>query len=904
MEALQGAPQIPPPQFEPDIEKIKRKLINKSVNPTPKIIHTLRKKEIQKHNRKLKRLADRAPYPPLTEPQEQALDEEFHFQRLKREYKDFSKAVKAKTGAAAGNGDGASMVGMPWQKLERVGFRELASASNEYKGEKLKREELRDLKEMFESRKREELQLVLDDDIEIKEEWFDGEQRAWDPLKRRRSEVETIRFLLDRLSGLELSRRDWKLSRMMKKSGLQFTEKQMLKIVEGLGAKGCWQQAMSVVDWVYDDRDKRQNKSRFVYTKLLAILGKARRPREALDIFNLMRRDCSIYPDMAAYRSIAVTLGQAGHLKELVNIIECMKQKPSKRTKNIIRYKNWNPVLEPDLVVYNAVLNACVPSHQWKGVSWVFDQLRKSGLKPNAASYGLAMEVMLQSGKFDLVHEFFRKMKKSGEAPTALTYRVLVRAFWGEGKVNEAVEAVRDMEQRGVVGTSSVYYELACCLCCFGRWQDAMVEVGKMKKLSNSKPLEVTFTGMIAASMDGGHIDDCISIFEHMKNHCAPNIGTINTMLNIYGRNDMFSKAKKLFEEIKKVNPDSSHPSLDGEHNYLIPDEYTYSSMLKASASALQWDYFECVYKEMTLSGYQLDQSKHALLLPEASRAGKWHLLEHAFDTTLEAGEIPHPSWFTEMVFQVIAREDYERAITLINTMAYSPFQVSEKQWKELLEKNRDRISKDHQEKLLAAMDNCDVASEATVFYLKRSLRFLCGSGSSRDLSSSIGCGSGHMDDASLLDGNDEGFDFGRQDVLLQDSEQFIDGDPDCSENPVMDCGDVPSCTSRDITGVEMVSGSSNNDNDDDGETNSHTGEIGFGKDMAYGEFSDPLDDKFSAFDPTEESKDDNVIIESLINGVDHSYESDLPSAYEVLEAWKESRRKDGIVFPFQLGHR
>ncbi|KAH7520306.1 hypothetical protein FEM48_Zijuj08G0130100 [Ziziphus jujuba var. spinosa] len=663
MEALQGAPQIPPPQFEPDIEKIKRKLINKSVNPTPKIIHTLRKKEIQKHNRKLKR------HRPSTIPtshgaQEQALDEEFHFQSLNAS-KGLQQSRESENWCCC------------WEW--RWGF------------------DGRDA--MAEAGK--------NDDIEIKEEWFDGEQRAWDPLKRRRSEVETIRFLS---IGLVV----WSLA-------------------EGTGSfqddeKSCLYGSVYAF-------------CRFVYTKLLAILGKARRPREALDIFNLMRRDCSIYPDMAAYRSIAVTLGQAGHLKELVNIIECMKQKPSKRTKNIIRYKNWNPVLEPDLVVYNAV--------------------------------------MLQSGKFDLVHDFL-KMKKSGEAPTALTYRVLVRAFWGEGKVNEAVEAVRDMEQRGVVGTSSVYYELACCLCCFGRWQDAMVEVGKMKKLSNSKPLEVTFTGMIAASMD----------------------------------------AKKLFEEIKKVNPDSSHPSLDGEHNYLIPDEYTYSSMLKASASALQWDYFECVYKEMTLSGYQLDQSKHALLLPEASRAGKWHLLEHAFDTTLEAGEIPHPSWFTEMVFQL------------------------------------------------------------------------------------LGCGSGHMDDASLLDGNDEGFDFGRQDVLLQDSEQFIDGDPDCSEDPVMDCGDVPSCTSRDITGVEMVSGSSNNDNDDDGETNSHTGEIGFGKDMAYGEFSDPLDDKFSAFDPTEESKDDNVIIESLINGVDHSYESDLPSAYEVLEAWKESRRKDGIVFPFQLGHR
>ena len=114
---------------------------------------------------------------------------------------------------------------------------------------------------------------------------------------------------------------------------------------------------------------------------------------------------------------------------------------------------------------------------------------------------GAYWKVMLQSGKYDLVHEFFRKMAKSGEAIGALTYKgssplwatlilystgftylicgftVLVRAFWEEGKINEAVAAVRNMEQRGVVGTASVYYELACCLCNNGRWQDAMLVV-------------------------------------------------------------------------------------------------------------------------------------------------------------------------------------------------------------------------------------------------------------------------------------------------------------------------------------------------------------------------------------------------------------------------------------------
>lgn len=129
---------------------------------------------------------------------------------------------------------------------------------------------------------------------------------------------------------------------------------------------------------------------------------------------------------------------------------------------------------------------------------------------------------------------------------------------------------------------------------------------------------------MIKSSMDGGHIDGCICIFEYMKDHCAPNIGTINTMLKVFGRNDMFSRAKVLFEEVKVAKSDI-YVIPEGDRNsvVLVPDAYTYNLMLEASASAHQWEYFEHVYREMIFLGYHLDQNKHLSLLVKASRAGK-----------------------------------------------------------------------------------------------------------------------------------------------------------------------------------------------------------------------------------------------------------------------------------------
>ncbi|KAJ0241983.1 Pentatricopeptide repeat-containing protein [Hirschfeldia incana] len=710
-----------PPEFEPDMEKIKRRLLKYDVVPTPKILKNLRKKEIQKHNRRTKRQTESSEAE-TTEAQRQSTEEEARFETLKQEYKQFTRTTVSGNDRSGGGGERSLIVGNPWEGIERVRLKELVGGvrREEVSGGKTRKENLKELKKILEQ----DLRWVLDDDVDDVEEEYsrNDDVVGFDPAKRWRNEGEAVRVLVDRLSSREITEKHWKFVRMMNQSGLQFNEDQMLKIVDRLGRKRSWKQAVAVVHWVYSDKKRKHLRSRFVYTKLLSVLGFARRHEEALQIFNQMLGDRQLYPDMAAYHSITVTLGQAGFLKELLKVIERMRQKPTKLIKTL-RQKNWDPVLEPDVVVYNSILNACVPSRQWKAVSWVFIELRKNGLRPNGATYGLAMEVMLESGKYDRVYEFFRKMKSSGEAPKAITYKVLVRALWRENKIEEAVEAVRDMEQKGVIGTGSVYYELACCLCSNGRWREAMLEVGRMKRLENCKPLEITFTGLIAASLNGGHVDDCMAIFQYMKDVCDPNIGTVNTMLRVYGRNDMFVEAQELFEEVVRE-----------KETHLVPDEYTYSFMLEASARSLQWEYFEHVYQTMILSGYQIDQTKHVPMLIEASRAGKWSLIEHAFDAILEDGEIPHPLFFTEMLCHATARGDYQRAITLINTVALASFQISEEEWSDLFEENQDWITLENLQKLSDYILDCDYASEPTVSNLSKSLKSLCGSSSTQPL--------------------------------------------------------------------------------------------------------------------------------------------------------------------------
>ncbi|KAK3204954.1 hypothetical protein Dsin_019000 [Dipteronia sinensis] len=374
-----------------------------------------------------------------------------------------------------------------------------------------------------------------------------------------------------------------------------------------------------------------------------------------------MQQQISSYPDLVAYHCITVTLGQAGHIKELFDVIDSMRSPPKKKFKPGV-LENWDPRLEPDIVIYNAVLNACVRRKQCEGAFWVLQQLKQQGQKPSATTFGLVMEVMFACGKYSLVHEFFRKVQKSF-IPNVLAYKVVVNTLWREGKTDEAVLAVRDMERQGIVGSAALYYDLARCLCSAGRCQEALMQMEKICKVAN-KPLVVTYTGLIQACLDCGNIQDAADIFIQMKDFCSPNLVTSNIMLKAYLEHGWFEEAKKLFQ---KMSEDSSRFSSGSDNNdQVIPDIYTFNTMLEACSADKRWDDLEFVYIEMLHHGYYFNAKRHLRIILDASRAGKVELLETTWKHLVQTGRTPPPPLIKERFCIRLENKDYVSALSCI----------------------------------------------------------------------------------------------------------------------------------------------------------------------------------------------------------------------------------------------
>ncbi|KAF7852200.1 hypothetical protein BT93_L5355 [Corymbia citriodora subsp. variegata] len=540
------------------------------------------------------------------------------------------------------------------------------------------------------------------------DEYFDEERAAFRTLnefsdvvdKPRVSRMEMedrIQKLAKWLNGADIDMPEWMFSKIIRSAKIKFCDYSVLRVIQILGKLGNWRRVLQVIEWLQMRERFKSNRLRHIYTAALDVLGKARRPVEALNLFQLMQNQMSTYPDLVAYRSIAVTLGQAGHMKELFDVIDTMRSPPKKKLKTTTLVK-WDPRLEPDIIVYNAVLNACVKQKQWEGAFWVLQQLKQHGQRPSSITYGLVMEVMFACEKYNLVHEFFRKVQRSC-IPNALTYKVLVNTLWREGKTDEAVLAVQEMEKRGIVGSAALYYDLARCLCSAGRCQESLRLVEKICKVAN-KPLVVTYTGLIQACLEARDIESGSFIFKQMEDYCSPNLVTCNIMLKAYLDHGMFEEAKQL---LNRMLEDANHINSKSDYKFrVIPDTYTFNTILDACFEGKRWDDLQYVYQKMLHHGHHFNEKRHLRIVLDSSRAGQYGPLETTWNHLVQADRSPPLPLIKERFCVMLEKDDYPAALScLINHTASESQGFSRISWLKLFKHNAYRIRSESLEGLM-----------------------------------------------------------------------------------------------------------------------------------------------------------------------------------------------------------
>uniref|UniRef100_M1BWM7 EMB2279 n=1 Tax=Solanum tuberosum TaxID=4113 RepID=M1BWM7_SOLTU len=156
--------------------------------------------------------------------------------------------------------------------------------------------------------------------------------------------------------------------------------------------------------------------------------------------------------------------------------------------------------------------------------------------------------------------------------------------------------------------------------------------MGKICKVA-TKPLVVTYTGLIQACLDSGDIQSGAYIFNHMHQFCSPNLITYNIMLKGYLDSGMFEEAKQMFFKLLD-NGNSISSKLDGKDK-VFPDVYTFNLMLDACAAGKKWDDLKFAYSHMLKYGYHFNAKRHIQIVLDSCRDGKVHFVDPVFSSPM-----------------------------------------------------------------------------------------------------------------------------------------------------------------------------------------------------------------------------------------------------------------------------
>ncbi|KAM1235042.1 hypothetical protein ACFX2J_004556 [Malus domestica] len=93
-----------------------------------------------------------------------------------------------------------------------------------------------------------------------------------------------IQKLAKWLNGADIDMPEWMFSKMMRSAQIRFTDHSILRVIQLLGKPGNWRQVLQVIEWLQMRERFKSHKLRYIYTTALDVLGKARRPVDALYI--------------------------------------------------------------------------------------------------------------------------------------------------------------------------------------------------------------------------------------------------------------------------------------------------------------------------------------------------------------------------------------------------------------------------------------------------------------------------------------------------------------------------------------------------------------------------------------------------------------------------------------------
>ncbi|KAK9283977.1 hypothetical protein L1049_012235 [Liquidambar formosana] len=447
---------------------------------------------------------------------------------------------------------------------------------------------------------------------------------------------------------------------------------------------------------------------------ILWALCKAGQSYTALVLFCLMKKK-GIVPNECSYTALVYGFSREGLWEEAFHCISEMKIdgcKPNVRTyTTIIKFlcdygrieeargllvEMENEGCDPDLVTYNIVLRELSRQYRERDIIALIGDIDQKGFSPNPYTHTALAGGLLKAGKIETVKELLLDTisKSSGENGESseidvAVYNIYFHSLCRENRSEEALSHLRSMIESGFRPNNVSYNTILNGYCRENRIDEALELFDHFDWIANGPDL-VSLNTILSAACKQGNYSMVQRVLYHMgyndakpnvvnskfsiqyfrtvkkisvlkplgsilRNSPAPNIVTVNILLNNLCKNGLLGIAHQVFRDFRD--------------NGIFLDTTSYNILIHASIRKGNKSLLDQLLRDMYSQRLKPDVFTYASFIKGFCKEGKISVALQLRDEMLQNGLTPSIAIYNTILWAIFQRGKFWDIVSLLKDM-------------------------------------------------------------------------------------------------------------------------------------------------------------------------------------------------------------------------------------------
>ncbi|KAG0569852.1 hypothetical protein KC19_6G120700 [Ceratodon purpureus] len=339
-------------------------------------------------------------------------------------------------------------------------------------------------------------------------------------------------------------------------------------------------------------QQKRCKRGLFMYSKMLQLLGDARRFDDLWSLLDEMKRDSRQIPP-AIFLGVIRNYVKADQMDGALKAFCAMEKYGCKPTtlvfnsmidifravgdyaqvESLFRNIQDSSSCAPDVITYTMMIDCRGKAGQIEAAFDLFQEMHRKGYKANVITYSSLISSLGKAGRISEACNLLSGMQINGCKPNNVTYNGLIVSLGGAGQAELAYSHYKEMIVLGLVPNVSTQAVVVASLVKIGNLTEAHTLFQTAANRSRDTEFDV-MKSVVGSICKSGQFEAGLKFFQDAKkNGYEPSVGAYSVLIYSLSKSGCAGEALDLFQELARTDASPDLMALNALTNALVKEQ-------------------------------------------------------------------------------------------------------------------------------------------------------------------------------------------------------------------------------------------------------------------------------------------------------------------------------------------